>query len=127
VPAMKPGQTSSPGLVDVQNNGTVPMTVQLAVADLVDTPASPALSSALNFKIQQCESTTTCTAPTDLHVTAALRSFPGPLTVGTIPAGAKRRYVMTLAWPSANTNPSLQGATSTLKFRWTASSTANAS
>lgn len=107
---LRPGQ-SSQGTLTITGGGTVAGTYTLSKASVVDTPASPGLSSALTFLIED----TTGTAATLFSGTVAAFTS---VSLGSIAPGAVRQYRFTLTFPTASAVPGLQGASTTLQVQF---------
>ncbi len=120
---LKPGGSTS-GTVNIKNGGTAPAGFTLAKANLVDTPASPALSSKLTLVVLDLGNpscTTSCPAAVTMY-SGALGSM-GTLTLGTFAAGATHQYKFTVTFPDGGANGAdnaYGGATTTVSYVWTA-------
>jgi spore coat-associated protein N len=108
---LRPGQ-SSQGTLTITGGGDVAGTYTLSKASVVDTPASPGLSSALTLLIED----TTGTPVTLFSGTVAAFTT---LSLGSIGPGTTRQYRFTLTLPTASAVPSLQGASMTLGLQFT--------
>lgn len=113
--ALKPGGAAVVGTVTVTNSSSYAVTGNLRALNLSSTPASPALAANLNLLVEDITAT-----PTTVW-TGTLSALP-TTGLGTFTAGQTRTFRLTLTWPAANNNPSLQAARSDLTFRWTLSS-----
>jgi spore coat-associated protein N len=122
VTALAPGHSET-DTVDIVNTGDLTATFRLETSGLVDRPASPALSGALDLVVK------------DLGNPACASSCPDPVTrwsgkldalssasLGSWPAGAKRRIAFVVSMPDGGTGAedAYQGAKSTVDFSWTA-------
>lgn len=107
---MGPGDVRS-GNLNLTNNGNVTSTVRLTMANLVNSPTSPALSDTLELKVEDITG-----SPTTLW-NGKLTAF-SSVDAGSLADGATRSYRLTLTWPAADKNPGLQAASSSLTFRW---------
>jgi spore coat-associated protein N len=120
---LKPGGSTS-GTVNIQNGGTAPAGLTLAKANLVDTPASPALSSKLTLVVSDLGNpacTTSCPAAVTIY-SGTLGSM-GTLTLGTFATGATHQYQFTVTFPDGGSNGAdnaYGGATTTVGYVWTA-------
>jgi spore coat-associated protein N len=120
---LKPGGSTS-GTVNIQNGGTAPAGLTLAKANLVDTPASPALSSQLTLVVSDLGNpscTTSCPAAVTMY-SGALGSM-GTLTLGTFATGATHQYKFSVTWPNGGSNGAdnaYGGAITTVSYLWTA-------
>jgi len=108
---MRPGQTRTGTLSITEND--VPATYTLSSVGLTDTPASPALSAALDLKIED----TTGAAVTLFN--GKLNTF-SSIALGTFSAGQTKVYTFTVSWAVGASNPALQNASSSLTLRWKA-------
>ena len=123
VSQLKPGGSTS-ATVNIQNGGTVPAGFTLTKDNLVDTPASPALSSDLTLVVQDLGDpacTTSCPAAVTTY-SGTLGSM-GALTLGTFAAGAKHQYKFTVTFPNGGSNGAdnaYGGASTTVDYLWTA-------
>lgn len=109
---MRPGQ-SRQGTVQVTNSGTVGATFSLQATGLTDNPSSPALSSVMDLKVENI------TGSAQTVYDGKLGSF-SQAALGSFTPGEARTYRFTYSWPAADTNPALQGATTSSSFRWKA-------
>jgi hypothetical protein len=109
---LRPGQSAS-GTLTLTGAGDFSAKYSLSVDSLVDTPASPALSGALQLTID------------DMTTGAAVQEWSGlvrnlgTVTLDTIAPGAVRTYRFTLSFPTANAVSGLQDAAMTLRLRFT--------
>jgi hypothetical protein len=111
--SMRPGD-SRQGDVTVTNSGNLAATLSLRASGLADVPASPALSSVLDLKVQDV------TAAASTVYDGKLASF-SSASLGAFAGGAARTYRFTISWPAGSRDPGLQGAQTSLTFRWGAS------
>lgn len=120
---MKPGGSTS-GTVTIQNGGTAPAGFTLAKANLVDTPASPALSSKLTLVVQDLgDPTCSVSCPAAVTIYSGTLGSMGTLTLGTFAAGAKHQYKFTVTFPDSGPNGAdnaYGGAITTVDYLWTA-------
>jgi spore coat-associated protein N len=106
---MKPGD-SRQGTISIGNKGNAAGTVTLSASGLTGT----ALAAAIDFKLEDVTG-------------AAVQKWSGKLgsfrsvDLGSFAAETTRSYRFTLSWPASATEASLQGASSSLTFRWTGS------
>jgi spore coat-associated protein N len=120
---LKPGGSTS-GTVNIQNGGTAPAGLTLAKTNLVDTPASPALSSKLTLVVSDLGNpscTVSCPAAVTMY-SGTLGSM-GTLALGTFAAGATHQYKFTATFPDGGSNGAdnaYGGATTTVSYLWTA-------
>jgi spore coat-associated protein N len=120
---IKPGGSIS-DTVNIENGGTAPAGFTLAKSNLVDTPASPALSSKLTLVVQDLGNPA-CTASCPAAVTTysgTLGSM-GTLSLGTFAAGAEHQYKFSVAFPDGGSNGAdnaYGGAITTVSYLWTA-------
>lgn len=104
---MKPGD-SRQGTIEISNAGSAPGIVLLEAGGLTGT----ALAAVLDLEID------------DVTSGAAVEKWSGKLgsfnsvALGSFAAGTERDYRLTLSWPAAANEASLQGATTSLTFRW---------
>jgi hypothetical protein len=110
---MSPG-SSRTGTLSITNNGDVAAIFKLKSIGLTDTPSSPALSSVLDLSVQDITSVTA-------SVFSGKLADLSQMTLGSFAAGEQRSYRFTLSWPASSTNPGLQGASTSVTFRWEAS------
>jgi spore coat-associated protein N len=121
--AVKPGTTKT-GSVDIKNGGNVLASFTLAPANLVNTPATPPLSSKLTLQIQDLgdpSCAVSCPAAVTVY-TGALGSM-GTLSLGTFAAGATHRYGFSVTFPdggSGGADNAYGGAATSVDYRWTA-------
>jgi spore coat-associated protein N len=107
---MRPGD-SRQGTISIGNQGDVAGTVTLKGTGLTGT----ALAAAIDLKVENTtEKATTIWS-------GKLGTF-SSLGLGSFAAGSTRSYRLTLSWPSAANEASLQGASTSLTFQWTGSS-----
>ena len=104
---MAPGE-SRQGTIEIGNGGSAPGTVVLEASGLTGT----ALAAALDLEVDDVTSGSAVE-----KWSGKLGSF-GSVSLGTFAAGTERDYRLTLSWPAEKNEASLQGATSSLSFRW---------
>jgi hypothetical protein len=104
---MAPG-VSRQGTIEIRNEGSVPGAVALEASGLTGT----ALAAVLDLEIDDMTSGSAVE-----KWTGKLGSFDS-VSLGTFAAAAERDYRLTLSWPAAANEASLQGATTSLTFRW---------
>ena len=123
VSGMKPGATNS-GAVDITNGGNVPASFTLALANLVNVPASPPFSSKLTLLVQDLgDPSCTVSCPAAVTVYSGTLGSMGTLTLGTFAGGATHRYKFSVAFPdggSGGADNAYGGASTTLDYQWTA-------
>lgn len=104
---MAPGE-SRQGTIEIGNQGSAPGTVVLEASGLTGT----ALAAVLELELD------------DVTSGSAVEKWSGKLgsfssvSLGSFGAGAERDYRLTLSWPVEKNEASLQGATTSLSFRW---------
>lgn len=103
---MKPG-VSREGTIKIGNDGNVAGTVTLKASGLTGT----ALAAVIDLKIEDVTSGTT------QKWSGKLGEFTS-LALGSFAAETGRSYRFTLSWPSASSEASLQGLSSSLAFQW---------
>ncbi len=104
---MKPG-VSREGTIRIGNEGDVDGVVTLEATGLT----GAALAAVLDFKVEEIEKSATVQ-----KWSGKLGSFTS-VALGTIAASKSREYKLTLSWPSASNEASLQGASTSLTFKW---------
>jgi spore coat-associated protein N len=120
---IKPGGSTS-GTVNIQNGGTAPAGLTLAKANLVNTPASPALSSKLTLVVKDLGNpacTVSCPAAVSLY-SGTLGSM-GTLALGTFAASATHQYSFNVTFPDGGpdgADNAYGGAITTVDYVWTA-------
>jgi hypothetical protein len=123
VSALKPGATAT-GTVNIGNAGDINAALTLAEANLVDTPASPALSAKLTLLVQDLGSTSctsNCPAPVTLY-SGALGSMP-TLSLGTYTPSLTHQFRFTVTFPDSGTpsgDNAYQSANTKVDLNWTA-------
>jgi spore coat-associated protein N len=121
--ALKPGGSAS-GTVDIQNGGNAPATFAVAKANLVDTPASPALSSKLLLLLEDLGDpacTTSCPGPATIY-SGTIGSM-ATLALGGFPTGTTHRYRFTVTFPDggpSGADNAYGGASTSVDYQWTA-------
>ncbi len=104
---LAPG-ASRQGTIEIGNLGNTPGTVVLEASGLTGT----ALAAVLDLEVH------------DVTGGSAVEKWSGKLgsfssvALGTFAANSERDYRLTLSWPAASNEASLQGASSSLTFRW---------
>jgi spore coat-associated protein N len=120
---MKPGDSNS-GTVDIANTGS--LSGAFTLSGTVTDANGGSLSNALTLKIDDCGSfatgTPNCTTGVANLYTGTLKAFTSTIPLSTFAPNAKHRYQFTVALPSAVTDNTLQGASSTAVFTWNATS-----
>jgi spore coat-associated protein N len=123
VGAISPGATST-GSVDIQNGGNVSAAFTLDQANLVNSPASPALSSKLMLQLQDLgDPSCTVSCPAAVSVYSGTLGSMGTLSFGTFAAGATHRYRFSVTFPdggSGGADNAYGGASTVVDYRWTA-------
>jgi hypothetical protein len=114
VSALAPGH-SVYDTVTIQNSGDLSANITLSAGNLVDTPASPALSNKVDLKIEDT------TASTTLY-NGKLGAFTSA-SAGTFAVNASHtfKFTVTLADGGTGAEDAYQGARSTVDYTWTAS------
>jgi spore coat-associated protein N len=108
---MRPGD-SRQGTISIGNQGSATGTLSLKATGLTGT----ALAAVIDFKLED-----TTGGGSTQKWSGKLGSF-GSVALGSFAAGTSRTYRFTLSWPAASEEAALQGATTSLTFRWSASS-----
>lgn len=120
---IKPGGSTS-ATVNIQNGGTVPAGFTLSIANLVNTPASPPLSSDLTLVVQDLgDPTCTVSCPAAVTKYSGTLGAMGTVALGTFAAGAKHQYKFSVTFPDGGANGAdnaYGGATTTVNYVWTA-------
>jgi spore coat-associated protein N len=122
---MKPGDVST-GTVDIKNSGDVSGTFSLAKSNLVDTPASPGLSTKLTLKVEDLgDPTCTTSCPAAVTKYTGTLSAMGTVAMGTFATAEAHRYRFTVTFPDgglSGADNAYEGATTTADYNWTAAS-----
>lgn len=108
---LRPGASGQAGLVTLTGGEDVPAAYSAVNGGVTDTPATPALSDALQLRIEDVTG-----APQTLYE-GALGAF-GTVGLATIAPGETRTYRFTLTWPLATADPLLQGATTSVAVQF---------
>jgi hypothetical protein len=108
---MRPGD-SRQGTISIGNEGTAAGTVTLRAIGLTGT----ALAAAIDLKVED-----TTGGGSVQKWSGRLGSFDA-VGLGSFAAASARTYRITLSWPAALDSASLQGASTSLTFRWSGSS-----
>jgi hypothetical protein len=121
--SVAPGATSS-GTVDITNGGNVAATLALAEGNLINVPASPALSAKLTLLVKDLgDPSCVVSCPAAVTVYTGTLGSMGTISLGTFAAGATHRYSFSVTFPDGGSggadNP-YGGASTTVDFRWTA-------
>lgn len=113
ITALAPGK-SVVDTVDITNSGDLSAAFTLKASQLVDVPASPALSGKLDLEVKDMTTSTTVYS----GKLGALTSQ----ALGTFSAGAKHTFRFTVSMPDGGlgAEDAYQGARSTVDFTWTA-------
>jgi spore coat-associated protein N len=107
---MKPGD-SRQGTISIGNQGD-PGTVALSASGL----SGAALAAVIDLTVED-----TTGGGSVQKWSGKLGSF-SSVSLGAFAAGATRSYRLTLGWPAASNEASLQGASTSLTFNWSGSS-----
>lgn len=107
---MRPGD-SRQGTITIGNKGSAPGTVALKATGLTGT----ALAAVLDFAVEE-----TTGGGSTQKWSGKLGSF-SSADLGSFAAGTTRDYKLTLSWPAASNDASLQGASTSLTFQWSGS------
>jgi hypothetical protein len=107
---MQPGD-SRQGTIAIANKGSAPGSVTLKATAL----SGAALAATIDLRIDDV------TGGGSAEKWSGKLSALGALSLGTLAAGATRDYRFTLSWPAASSEASLQGASTSLTFQWSAS------
>jgi spore coat-associated protein N len=120
---LKPGASTS-GTVNIKNGGTAPAGFTLAKANLVDTPASPALSAKLTLVVSDLGNPScTVSCPAAVTIYSGTLGSMGTLALGTFAAGATHQYRFSVTFPDGGSNGAdnaYGGAVTTVNYLWTA-------
>ncbi len=108
---MRPGD-SRQGTISIGNQGSVAGAVTLKASGLTGT----ALAAVIDLKVED----TTGGGAVQVW-SGKLGSF-GSVGLGSFAAGQTRSYRLTLSWPSASNEASLQGASTSVTLEWVGSS-----
>jgi spore coat-associated protein N len=123
VSPIKPGGSMS-ATVDVQNGGTAPAGFVLTKTNLVNTPASPGLSTKLTLIVQDLGNPAcTVSCPPAVTMYSGILGSMGSLTLGTFAAGSKHQYKFSVTFPDGGANGAdnaYGGALTTVSYVWTA-------
>jgi spore coat-associated protein N len=114
VTGLAPGH-SLPSLVDMANAGDLPAVITLTTSNLVDAPASPALSAKLNLLVEDTSKSSTV-------FSGKLNAF-SSASLGTWAPGEEHRLRFTVSFPdggAGGTDDAYQGARSTINLTWRA-------
>jgi hypothetical protein len=106
---MRPGD-SRQGTIAIGNKGTAAGNVVLESVGLT----GAALAAVLDFKVEDTTGSAT------VKWSGKLGTF-NSVDLGSLAASTTRNYRFTLSWPAASNEAALQGATSSLSFRWSGS------
>lgn len=104
---MKPGDTRQ-GTISIGNKGAAAGTVVLRASGLTGS----ALAAAIDFKLEDVSG-----GGTVQKWSGKLGSF-SSFDLGSFAPNATRQYRLTLSWPAAADDASLQGASTSLTFQW---------
>jgi hypothetical protein len=107
---MRPGD-SRQGTIAIGNKGTASGNVTLKATGLTGT----ALAAVIDLKVED-----TTGGGAAQKWSGKLGSF-GGVDLGSFAAGTSRDFRITLSWPSASDEASLQGATTSFTFQWNGS------
>jgi hypothetical protein len=122
---MRPGDTST-GTVDIKNSGDVGGVFSLAKSNVVDTPASPGLSTKLTLNVEDLgDPTCTVSCPAAVSKYNGAISAMGTIAMGTYAASEAHRYRFTVTFPDGGTggaDNAYGGASTTSDFTWTSAS-----
>jgi len=102
---------SRKGSVSITNKGSAAASVDLKASGLTGT----ALAAVIDLKIEEVAGSTTTQ-----KWSGKLGTFT-TLDLGSLGAGSTQTYQFTLSWPEASKSSSLQGASTSLTFQWSAS------
>lgn len=126
---LKPGGASVTGVVDIQNDGTLPGNFELSRSAPVDSDATNPLSGKLNLVIKDCGEWPAPATPepcgdgddTTIYgaTTATIAGMSSPISLGNFTAGEKHRYEFTVQLDSSATD-AYQDGESTVQFNWNA-------
>jgi hypothetical protein len=104
---MKPGD-SRQGTISIGNQGDVAGTVTLSASGLT----GAALAAVIDLKVED-----TTGGGSVQKWSGKLGAF-SSVSLGAFAAGATRSYRITLSWPAASNEASLQAASTSLTFQW---------
>jgi hypothetical protein len=108
---IRPGQSVS-GTLTLTSAGDYETSVSAANLGITNTPASPALASALTFLVED-------TTGTPLTLWTGKMSAFSSVSLGRFVVGESRTYRITLTFPQAAATPGLQGAGAVMTLRIT--------
>jgi hypothetical protein len=107
---MAPGN-SRQGTINIGNKGDVAGAVTLRATGLTE----PSLAAVIDLKVEDT------TGKVTQIWSGKVGSF-NSVGLGSFAAGSTRTYRITLSWPAASNEASLQGASTSLTFQWSGSS-----
>ena len=126
---LKPGGAATTGVVDIQNDGSLPGVFTLSRSAVTDSDAGNPMSAKLNLVVKDCgawpdESTVEpCGDGDDTTVYGApvntIAGMTSPVALGTFAAQEKHRYEFSVELDSSATD-AYQGDTSSVRFDWNA-------
>jgi hypothetical protein len=122
--SMRPGQTRQ-GDLALTNSGDLPASYVLVSSGLTDSPSTPALSATLDLTVSDVTGNpgnppVVYSGKLGSFSTGSLDGDPSTGAVDKFSAGQTRTYRFLLSWPSGSTDPGLQGASTSLTFKWRA-------
>jgi hypothetical protein len=122
---LKPGDSTN-GTVDIKNTGNIPGAFSLAKSNLVDTPASPALSGKLTVLIEDLGDPACVTScPAAVTKYTGVVGAMGTIAMGTYPVNETHRFKFTVTFPDGGANGAdnaYKGASTSVAYDWTSSS-----
>jgi spore coat-associated protein N len=107
---MRPGD-SRQGTITISGRGTAPAGIVLSASGLTGT----ALAAVIDFKLEDI------TGGGATHVWSGKLGAFGSADLGSLAVGSSRSFQLTLSWPVAADEASLQGTSTALTFQWDAS------
>ena len=120
---LKPGDSTTPGIVDIQNTGSIPGTFTLSQSTPVNAVSTDPLSDKLDLVVKDCgdfsSGTPTCDVGDTNVYDGTVTAFTTPAALGTFAANEKHRYQF-VATLNSSADDTYQSGTTSVNYTWNA-------
>jgi len=117
---LRPGDSATPGIVDIKNTGSLAAAFTLSKGTVVDSDTGNPMSGKLNLVVTDCGTDSDCVGGVNpVKYTGTLAGMGTGIALGNFAAGEEHRYQFAVQFDSSADN-NYQGDSSTAQFVWNA-------